>query len=262
MRKLFGILAAGALVVSAHTATAVPVVVPVSASLSILIQGLAPVSLSGTGFVTVETTTGAITVPAGLVTLTAPVSIAVTASTAINSITATVVSNAAGTFSVSGVSIQLPAEVCPGGPVTAGAACNSGGSNLGGAMGLLGAVNVAIIPNVVVIPVSLNDALVGQGGATTTPFVFDAAGWTTGVALVNTYSAGNTTGVTVSTTGAAGILTASGTVVLVTPTFVSALGNVLPLFTTLTLTHIPEPGTLLLVSAGVIGLAIVGRRRN
>jgi hypothetical protein len=45
---------------------------------------------------------------------------------------------------------------------------------------------------------------------------------------------------------------------------VSALGNLLPLFTTMVLTNvsIPEPGTLLLLGAGVAGLVAVGRRRS
>ena len=54
----------------------------------------------------------------------------------------------------------------------------------------------------------------------------------------------------------------SGQVTLVTPTYVLALGNKLPIFTSFTIHVLPEPGTLLLLGSGVLGLAFYGRRRT
>jgi hypothetical protein len=54
----------------------------------------------------------------------------------------------------------------------------------------------------------------------------------------------------------------AGTLVLVSPTVVNlgALGT-LASIATLTLTYVPEPGTLLLLATGVAGLAAIGRKR-
>jgi hypothetical protein len=248
MRKLFGILAIATFFV-ATTANAAPVLRTVNATMSIAIAGLDSISITGSGTVTVDTALGTIVIPAGLVALTAKVVVPVTATTAITSLSAKVISNQAGTLSLGGATAQLPGEICPSGLPS----CNAGGA-IGGAMGLTGAVNVVLVPMVVVIPVDLNAALVGQGGSTNVPFIFDAAAWTSGTAIVTTPNG------TVVTFGTGSI--GGSSVTFVTPTYVSALGNLLPLFTTLTLSFVPEPGTLLLLGAGVAGLVVIGRRRR
>ncbi len=91
-------------------------------------------------------------------------------------------------------------------------------------------------------------------------------GWTTGnVQVIGTTGpfAGrilaSTTGTDQRTAGG------GGTIVLVTPTLtrtnVGGSEN-LPLVGKLTLTFVPEPGTLMLLGSGVAGLAMLGRRRK
>jgi len=255
MRRSFASLFVFSLLASAGPASAAPVfVAPV---LGITVQGLAPLTVGGSGIIDVTGST--ITIPAGLVALGSAIIVPVTATTVINTLSITKLSNLSGTFSIGGVTAQLPSEVCPaGGPVandSGGAACNVGGS-IGGVMALTGTLFVNIIPNIVVIPVNLNSALIGQGGSTNQPFMIDAAAWTTGVGLVNTGV--NTVAQTASHFPYVGLQ-------LVSPTFVSALGNLLPIFVSLTISNpalpVPEPAAWLLVGAAGIGLVALRRRR-
>jgi hypothetical protein len=55
--------------------------------------------------------------------------------------------------------------------------------------------------------------------------------------------------------------TGAGSITLVTPVLTNSVAGALPLFAIQTLVFTPEPGTLLLLGAGVAGLAVVGRRK-
>ena len=254
-RNAFTLIAAGALLLGG-AAQAAPVATNIIVGISFegssglfVVEGA--ITFSGAGTVSVSGST--VSLAAGAVSLPAPVIIPVTATTAGSSITAMTVSNQAGTFSVGGVTAQARGEICRGAPA-AGTACNAGGG-VGGIMGLSGFINVLPFRGApVIIPVDLNAALLGQGGATNSPFTFEAAAFSTGIGLLNT-------GVNViSTSGSPGPLT------LVSPTYVSALGTQIPFFTSITFTNVslpvPEPVNLLLIGSGLVGIMVLVTRRS
>jgi hypothetical protein len=205
---------------------------------------------------TVDVTGDVITVPAGLFSAATTLVVPLTSTTSIDSLRFVGVSNLSATFSVGGVTAQVPSEICPGGLAIAGGAggvaCNVGGG-LGGPMGLTGTLNIDVVPGVVVLPWDLNAGLVGQGGSTNAVFLADAAAWTTGTALLNTGLSSH----------AYSGFTAGNTIQLVTPLFATACGNVLPLISTLSLelTEVPEPAAWLSLWLGALGLVVLTRRR-
>jgi hypothetical protein len=201
----------------------------------------------------IDITAGVVSLPAGLVTQTGGLLIPVTSSSAVDSVSLVGFANLSGLFSVGGVTAQAPGEVCPGGMAASEVACNVGGA-VGGIMGLTGTINVNVIPNIVVIPIKLSDTHIGEGGAFNAPFSFDAAAWTTGTGLLNTG---------VNTAAISGFGTSSG-FQLVSPLFVAACGNLLPIFTTFSitgLTAVPEPAIWISVWLGLAGIVALTRKR-
>ena len=296
MKKLLVLFLASGFVI-ASAAQGAPTARSADLSMVITISGLPGVTLSGAGqSVQVSSTAGSLALAAGQLAQTQNSVIPVTSTTSIASIVAGTLSpkggpaipiaNLSGTFVPSFVATTPTTEaLCPGAPGL-GIGCVAGGTGLGGQMALTGTVFVVITPGLVTVPIQLNPAKLGIGGTATFgggQFAFDAAPWTQGVGKVGylsttttttavvvpafvTFTMMNvmTTTVTQSTTGGGGNVSApaTGTITLVTPTYVSALGNLLPVFSILNLHFIPEPGTLLLLGAGIGGLVLVGRRRR
>lgn len=150
----------------------------------------------------------------------------------------------------------------PGPCSFAGAGGPRGG--LGGACALSGTANALVAgAPFLIIPLS------GLGVAGRTSFgpygsYIDAQSWTTGTAVATV------NGVALTMNGVPIVMTGfdsrspggTGFVRLVAPGgFMSTLGGNFPLFVSMTLNFIPEPGTLLLLGSGVAGLALLGRRR-
>lgn len=105
-------------------------------------------------------------------------------------------------------------------------------------------------------------SFMGGGGSI---IKFTGNGWTTGTAMITLPTA------TLKGMTQAGVITAAGTnnlvggvgqITFISPVLIRTnLAGDLPTFAALTLTFVPEPGTLMLIGAGIAGLAVYGRRR-
>ena len=106
-------------------------------------------------------------------------------------------------------------------------------------------------------------SFMGGGG---TNIQFTGAGWTTGTVMVavpaTTLGGGTQTATTITAAGTNNLVGGVGQITFISPVLIRTnLAGDLPSFVALTLTFVPEPGTLVLIGAGIAGLAAYGRRR-
>jgi len=169
----------------------------------------------------------------------------------------------------------------------AGAFTGAAPGTVNGAAAFTGGVTIIVLGSpAIVVPLSIGTTgtittvVTGLPGGLGTTLSITAIGntWTAGTTGVTGVPFSTTayipfagtvtlTGLTTVTVMGANLLSAggNGTLVLVTATKVlTSLGAspILPLFSILTLSYVPEPGTLLLLGSGVAGLALLGRRRR
>ena len=144
------------------------------------------------------------------------------------------------------------------------------GPSLGGAMPLNGVAKVCLFAPCSAPPpanLSVPMSVVGAGGAAAVSALVNVtvvgAPWTVGTAAVGTLTAmGFRHGPASLSSSTAN---PSGALRLVTPIFIStniAGSAVVPTFGILDLHFVPEPGTLLLLTSGIAGLLMWGRRKG
>lgn len=270
-------LAALAVALAAGPAAAAPVARPADLTLDLRVIGIGTlvstynpygysynfgsreISLEASAQVTVDVAAGTLGLTAGTLSQTEPAEWFVLGSTAVDTVSVVGFSHGDAVFSVGGAAGGDAA--CP---VGSGACVPQAG--FGGEMTLTGTYNINIVPNIVVIPIAL--AGFGTGGSTQAPFTFDYAPWTVGTATIRFSTQSGDT----STLTTRGSITGSG-FRLVSPTYVQALGNILPYVSTLRVEfsdglgvpgfvsgQVPEPAAwLLAAAAGALAYALTGR---
>lgn len=244
-RTLIGALSLAVALALPRLATAAPVAV--TGSFELFFNLFPPPVFTFQG--TVDVSGGTLTIPAGLVSETGAFFPIHSNPPLVTGIVVTV-ANGAGQFSVGGAG-----ELCPGPLVSGRGACVVGGG-LGGSMPLQGVSQVQG-PIGINVPLSV----IGQDGelVSGSPVLVQGAAWTTRTARVTL--AMETAGMLTMTGSATGPLGVTGsTVTLVTPFHIDVSGfAVVPGFSRMSITFVPEPGPIVLVATGLAGLALTAR---
>jgi hypothetical protein len=222
-----------------------------SASISIpLGTALAPPPITGTG--TGTSPGGGNAWVNGNILIGTAAATGITSAPPITQVVISLTGHAAGNFTATGG---------PGGGV-------GGPMTLGGAAKIMAYGGMVTLVNVPLSAAGQPGGFISVTGGGGTIIQAYGTGWTTGVQTLmapsTTVAGGTTTPQTVTATGAdlrtpAG----AGTLVLISPLFIRTnLAGDIPTFAVLTLTFVPEPGTLLLLGSGIAGLALLGRKRD
>jgi hypothetical protein len=263
MRKLSQLLVAAVVAVGLATSANASVLTLAGGTLGIGIGALPPISFSNNSnpLIAVSSGNGSFTLPASVFTGSVMLPTALFTGVAlINGLTIGNLANQTGVFA-SGA-----ANGTPPGPFKLSPGGFGGPGPIGGTafVNVLGLFNLAVPLSQVGVTDGLTSVVAGTLYVTAS-----ATNWTTGAVAL--------TGVTTATPGGNNINTVTfagydnrtaghnGVIQLISPfkIITNAAGN-LPGIALLTLTFVgavPEPGTLLLIGSGVVGLAILGRKR-